>query len=55
MAREDISLKNDIRGKRKEEKNEHTKNHPKTIVILMISFSVIFVGINARMKVFLEA
>ena len=53
MVREHISLINDIKYDKKEEKKEHTKNHQKTKVILMILFSI-FVGINARKKVFLE-
>ena len=52
MVREHISLINDIKEEKEKKKKEHTKNHPKTKVILMISFSVIFVGINARKKVF---
>ena len=41
-----------IYDRKEEDKKEHAKNHPKTIVILRISFSVIFVGIHARKKVF---
>jgi hypothetical protein len=52
MVREDISLINDIKEEKEKKKKEHTKNHPKTIVTLKISFSVIFVGINAEKKVF---
>ena len=49
---EHISLINDIKEEKEKKKKEHTKNHPKTIVILMIYCFVIFVGINAEKKVF---
>ena len=53
MVGEQTSFINDIKEeKEKKEKKEHTKNHPKTIVILMISFFLIFVGINAGKKAF---
>ena len=38
FVRDHISLINDIKEEREKKKNEHTKNNPKTIVILMISF-----------------
>ena len=41
-----------IYDRKEEDEKEHAKNHQKTIVILRISFSAIFVGIHARKKVF---
>ena len=52
MVREHIYLINDIKEEKEKKKRIHTKNHPKSKVILMISFFVIFVGINAGKKVF---
>ena len=47
----DISLISD-KKKRKINTKKQTKNHSKTMRILIFSFIVIFVGINARRKAF---